>query len=303
MRSVLLSLLFFCSTVTSTFALSATDLPGSFDIKEQQCLKGGCFDLMAHGQKIGALRPTPDTTGTFDFFDEHNDRQVTLRNSKNSLGALKFDVYDKNQVLIAKLVIMYNLKSHQLIRFTILSTDQKTILATGVSNVFGTKHTVYVGNSWDIMATLTRPLFTWSRDSSVMITNKSQLLATLDPNVLAAVIALYSGNHLSFRPDPKNSMHTPKVDSDLQVKLQQVADTRGSGEPALLVTVEQMKAAADLLNQKYQERYDDMNLSEDETVKQFVDFACDLVQSHTLQPVEEQAILQFLQHRLAEHGG
>ncbi|MCR9192417.1 MAG: hypothetical protein NXI01_07125 [Gammaproteobacteria bacterium] len=302
MRSVLLSVLLLCSTTTSLFALSAADLPNFFDTKDYKCLGGGCSDLIAQGLKIGALRRTPNTLGTFDFFDERNERQVILRNSKNSWGSLTFDAYDKNQVLIAKLIILYNIKSHQLIRFTILSADQKTTLATGVSNIFGTKHTIYVGDSWDIMAILTRPLFTWSRDSSVTITNRSQLLATLDPNVLAAVIALYSGNDMSCKPDPKNSIHPLKVDSDLQVKLKQVADARGSDEPALIVTEEQMKAAADLLNQKYRETYDDINLSEDEKVKQFVDFACDLIQSRTLQPVEEQAMLQFLNRRLAEHG-
>ncbi|MCR9192416.1 MAG: hypothetical protein NXI01_07120 [Gammaproteobacteria bacterium] len=300
MRNVLLSLFLLGSVVTSTFSLSASDLPSSFDIKKQTCKEGGCFDLTAEGQKIGALRRTPGTKSAFDFFDKDNERQIILEFDKFGWVPFKgftreLSLYDSNRVLVAKLLMNFELGSKKLTRFVISSPDQKTVLATGVSNFFGTKHYVYVGKSWRTMATVSRPLFTWSRDSNVMITSKPQLLSTLDPNVLATVLVAYCFHNMDLKSEPKRLTGLPRFGLELRSKLQKL---RMEYEEFGVVTEAQLKAAADLLNQRYRERYDDTHLSEEEKINQFVNFACDLIQSHTLQPKEEQAMLQFLQRRL-----
>ena len=64
------------------------------------------------------------------------------------------------------------------------------------------------------------------------------------------------------------------------------------------MTQEQLKAAADILNQRYQEVYDDSFLNEEEKVKQFIDFGCGLVLSHAFSPEEELAMLQFMLSRI-----
>ena len=300
MRSILLGLLLLCSHVGSVLALSANDLPSYFDIKEQKCSNAGCFDMMANGQKIGSLRRTPGTSGSFDFFDQQDQRQVILKLSKVFWGSPKFDIYDKNQVLIAKLQLTFDHHSGRMLRFDLYSTNEKVIFVTGISNLLGTRHTIYVGKSWDVIAKLSRPLFTWSRDSAVDVVNKQQFLDRVDPNVLAAVMALYCIHYLFVKVDDAAPIVPPKLFQDLQIKLKKLAAERAMDADGSVVSVTeaQMQAAADLLNLRYREIYDDSNLSEEEKIKQFVAFGCGLIQSRTLSPAEEQAMLQFLISRL-----
>ncbi|MCX7091019.1 MAG: hypothetical protein NTU48_06175 [Legionellales bacterium] len=298
MRRILLSLLLFCGDVGPVLALSAEDLPGSFSIKEQKCNTDTCFDLTTNGQTIGSLRRTPGTLGTFDFFDQQHQRQVILKFTKTFWGSPQFEVYDKNQVLIGQLQLTFDRKIGRVIRFDLSSANGKVLFITGSSNLFGTKHTVYVGKSWEVMATLTRPLFTWSRDSDVTIINKDQFLNRVDPNVLAAVMALYCLHDTTIKVDNAESIAPPKLFQDLQAKLKKLAEDRAGDAAGIVVTEAQKQAAADLLNQRYREIYDDSNLNEEEKIKQFVAFGCGLIQSRTLSPVEEQAMLQFLISRL-----
>ncbi len=55
--------------------------------------------------------------------------------------------------------------------------------------------------------------------------------------------------------------------------------------------------AADILNQRYSQIYDDTNLSEEEKIKQFVGFSQALIDSHTLTASEEKAVMQFINQR------
>ena len=91
---------------------------------------------------MGSLLPAPYKMGTYEFFDAKNQLQVTLRLTGTAWAALKFDIFDKNRTLVAKLIVLLNIRTKHLYRFELYAPDEKTILATGVSNLFGTHHTV-----------------------------------------------------------------------------------------------------------------------------------------------------------------
>ncbi len=298
MHKIFLSLILLFSNGLPVWALLADNLPLSFQIKEQKC-QGRCFHLTAQEDRMGSLLPAPYKIGTYEFFDAKNQLQVTLRLTGIAWGGLKFDIFDKNRTLVAKLIVLFNIKTKQLYRFELYAPDEKTILATGVSNLFGTHHTVYMGKSWHILAEFTRPLFTWSRDSEVNIMDSAKLASMMDPNVFAAVLALDCIHDVDIAVDAPDVESTPvKKVQTLQEKLKNVAKKSGLPEGAPEMTQEQLKAAADVLNQRYQEVYDDSFLGEEEKVRQFIDFGCGLVLSHTFSPEEEQAMLQFMLSRL-----
>ncbi|MBP6918535.1 MAG: hypothetical protein KBB94_06440 [Legionellaceae bacterium] len=298
MYKIFMSLILLFTNVLPACALSADSLPLSFQIKEQKC-QGRCFYLTAQEGRMGSLLPAPMKMGTYEFFDAKNQLQVTLRLTGAYWTALMFDIYDKNRTLVAKLRVFVNYKSKQWQRFELYAPDEKTILAIGVSNLFGTHHTVYMGKTWHILAEFTRPLFTWSRDSEVNIMDSAKLASMMDPNVFAAVLALDCIHDVDIAVDAPDVESTPvKKVQTLQEKLKNVAKKSGLPEGAPEMTQEQLKAAADVLNLRYQEVYDDSFLGEEEKVRQFIDFGCGLVLSHTFSPEEEQAMLQFMLSRL-----
>ncbi len=300
MHKILLSLILLFAQSLPIWALSADNLPLFFQIKEQQC-QGGCVHLSASEWMMGSLLPAPNKMGTYEFFDTKNQLQVTLRFTGTSWGVgLKFDIYDKQQTLIAKLMVTANPKSGQLERFDLFTPDEKTILVTSISNLFGTHHTVYVGKSWHILAELTRPLFTWSRDSEVKIMDPAKLVSIVDPNVFAAVLALHCKHDFRIVVDAPDVDNVPvRKRQTLQEKLKNVAKKSGLSEGAHEMTQEQLKAAADILNQRYQEVYDDSFLNDEEKIRQFIDFGCGLVLSHSFSPEEEQAMVQFMLSRIS----
>jgi hypothetical protein len=301
MRHILLGLLLSCACSQPLMAWSGEDLTSSFAIKEQQCETKSCFDLLTDGNKIGALRRTPGTSGSFDYFDQNGQRQIILTFNKSYWGiSQKFNVYDKNQQLIAKLTMDVNYKSGQLLSFTVLNPDESKILAIGRASLLGTSHSIYLGNSWDKLAIMTRPLFTWSRDSEVTILNKTAFVSGLgvDPNVLLASMSLYCIHDTTITKDAPQEKTQPKLFKELQAKLQKLVEEREGAVPINTITEAQMQAAADVLNQRYHEVFDDSHLNEEEKVKQWVTFGCDLIQAHTLAQEEEQALLQFMLKRL-----
>lgn len=293
MRSILLGLCLFCSDIGHIFALSNADLPSYFSIEEQQCDSHNCFDLTTRGKTlIGALRPRPYTSGTFEFFDQENQRQVMVKFTESVGGVSYFHIYDNNQALVATLDIWRGLEDS----FYLFSAETKIILATGVSTAFKTSYVIYDKASWTRIAELSRPMFTSSLDTEVEIVNKPLFLARVDPNVMAAVIALFCSYGTPVKADNialHQSVH-PKFIKGLQSKLKKIAAEYRINNEQLVATEAQNKAAVALLKQRYQEVYDDTYLSEEEKIQQFIAFGCDLVQTHTLSPTEEQAILQFL---------
>lgn len=303
MRKILLSLLLLCGYPTSALSLSQIEVPDFYYIQEQVCRGGGCFNLLADEKKISALRPKLRAVGTFEFFDSQNQRQITVRFTGLSQSKIiylgneyTFDIYGKNRFLIAKLRMHSSIGLVSFLSFELLSPDERIILAHGGANLpsLGARHYVFSGNSSNVIATLSRPLFTLSRDSEVTVINKQAFFSTEDPNMLAAVLALYCMHDIQMSVDLEGMSR--EVFHDLQNKLQTTAAAQY--DKTLVVTEEQVKAATYLLHQRFRELYDETNLNEEEKIKQLIYFGCDLVQSHSLSPIEEQAILQALTNSL-----
>ena len=299
MQKILLSFILLLSSSLPAIAWSPEFFPSSFHIKEQKG-QASSFYLTAQDDSVGSLLPKMNRNGTWEFFDEHNHLQVIFKYTGSIFFSPKFNIFDKNNILVGKLLENYNHKSGQFMGFWIYAPDGKTILANGAANLLGTKHTIYAGSNWKVvLADLSRPLFTWSRDSDVRMLDKGKIASILNPNVLVAVLTLYCNHDFTVGVDPAEPVvEPPKTIQNLQAKLKKLEQSLGLSDNTLPVSEEQLNAAADILNQRYQEVFDDSYLNEEEKVKQFVDFGCGLIQSHAFSLEEEQAMLQFMLSRL-----
>ncbi|PJD94104.1 MAG: hypothetical protein CK424_00700 [Legionella sp.] len=305
LKNILRTLIFSFSITCPMFvsALEISSLPDSFHIKTNTNCPGGCFSLTSQNQLIGELLLVPRKTGTYVYVNGQNQPQLFLRlvSASSYTGLLYFDMLDTHKETIARLMVRANPKSGQLMGFVVYTQDYKTLLVTGSTNLFGTKHTIYAKNSWHELATLSRPLFTWSRDADVTVLDQAglEVLSNINPHLLPAILAFYCSHHsLSVdAPEPSNAPDSLQL---LQNKLDAVAQERGFSKNNPAVSEEKLKATVEMMHQKYQQIYDDTLLSEEEKIKQFVNFGCELIQSHTFQPAEENAIIQFLSERLAQ---
>lgn len=299
MHKVFLSLILLFSNVLPAMAWSPEFFPSDFHIKEQQG-QGRSFYLTAQDTPVGSLMPKMNRKGTWEFFDENNQLQVIFKYTGRFFFSPKFDIFDKNHVLVGKLLENFEHKSGRFLGFFIYAPDGKTVLVNCAADLFGTKHTIYAGSHWkEVLADLSRPLFTWSRDSDVRMLDKGKISSILNPNVLVAVIAFYCDHDFTVGIDsPDEVSEPPKSIQNLQAKLKKLEQSLGLPEDAPAVSEERLKAAADMLNQRYQEVFDDSYLNEEEKVKQFVNFGCGLIQSHAFSLEEEQAMLQFMLSRL-----
>ncbi len=299
-RALLFSVGLAYATLTS--AIESGSVPDTFHIKTNTHCPGGCFKVTAHDQPLGELSLVPKKGGTYVYVDAADQPQLYVRfTAASPWTGIAFDILDLNQTIIARLVLTENSKTRQLQHLHLYAKDSKRPLLVGWSNMFGTKHTFYAKNSWHVLAELSRPLFTWSRDAEVSIIDQSGLqeLDNINPHMLPAILALYCTSS-SITVDPQEPATSPAALKDLQNKLQNISKEQGFSNNKPRVSEAQLKATIVMMNEKYQHIYDDAALSEEEKIKQFVTFSCELIQSHTLQPEEENAILQFLLERLKQ---
>lgn len=280
----------------SLWAISPDTLSLSFDIIEKKC-PGGCFYLQTSDGLLGSLLPMLHRHSTYHFFDEKKQLGLTLKFTAMYWSSFKFDIFDRNHTLIAKLEEISG-GENRLLRFNLYAPDGKTVLAVGRSNLFGTEHTIYAGHSQQIIAVLTRPLFTWSRDSAVTIMDKAKLASIMDPNVFAAVLALHC--HHDFGAKLTLDMKsTPVPVQNLREKIENVGEKLGLLDFTSQPSEEKLQAASNILNQQYQAVYDDSFLDEEEKVRQFIDFGCELLLSQTFSPEEAQAMVHFMLSRIS----
>ena len=306
MRKTLLSLLLFSSYISPGFSLSSPNMPDSFHIKEQACRGGGCLNLVANEKKIGALLPKANTLGTFEYVNTDNQRQITIRFTGTRLSdtvyqgnEYTFDVYGKNRVLLGKLIMRSDFGRVAFSSFKLFAPDEQTVLAYGNADLASlkTKHLVFLKDSTNIIATLSRPLFTLSHDSDVTLIDKQQFFANQDASLLPAILAIYSIHDIQMGVDLPETVSN-ELFQELQMQVQKTAEAQYPEQANLPITDAQIKAAAYLLHQRFHEQFDESSLTDEEKIKQFIYFGCDLVASHTLTPNEEQAVLTVLTNSL-----
>ena len=300
----LLGVFCFFLSISSAWAFSSDNFPDSFSIKNIKKFKGST-QLVSNQKVIGSLIMAPHKLGTYYFYDANHQHQITVafKDFSSISSMFTFEVYDSQKTVLGSLHTFMNPVSKQVVIFELFDTDNKKPIISAKSNLFGTKHTIYVGEtpniymkySAPVLAELTRPLFTWSRDTEVSIKDKSGIFSRIEPNLFAAALAVYcSQRDLAVDADPfskkttspKGLKNTPKLPQSPRLSVQHGA-----------VSEHQLKMAADILNQRYSQVYDDANLSEEEKIKQFVGFSQALIDSHTLTASEEKAVMQFINQR------
>ncbi len=312
MLKIALSLLIFLQTM-STYALSAHNLPMSFSIKQITCTAGKhCVELTANGKKIGSLQPSDNTSSLLYFFDEQDQKQVSIKqlntnihsdrcSMKECLIFRDFGIYEKNH-LVAKLELSHDVMLSSFDGIRLYTKDRKYLLISGThTRVSGTTSIIYDGlDSSRELVRITRPWFTYSLDSEITILDRSSLLFTLDPNIFAAALAVYCNTSLFYDKTESRKIITPEALQQLRKKLQDLVESQG-----LLVdlhthmSTQDIKMAGANLSERYQQIYgdfwdNDSLYSIEEKLQQLIDLGADVIVSHALSPKEEKALLQFL---------
>lgn len=316
----MLKILFACALFLNTYmayAISTSDMPHSFALKQIKCTTGEhCMAVMNKEQIIGTLQPAFDKSHVFYFFDAENHRVAAIKmlNTRSSIRNCgmnycpifqDFEIFEKNNHLVAKLELAYDVMQSSFDAFRLYTKDGKHLLISGShTHVTGTNSVMYNGLDPDAhkLALITRPLFTLSLDSDVTILDRTGLLFTIDPNIFAATLAIYCNTSL-FYDKPKEGLEqnlSLEASRRLRKKLQDLAETEGLLDDIHAhVSDQAIKAAGNTLTKLYQQTYgdfwDDESLfTKEKKLQQLIDLGADLILSHTLSLTEEKAMLQFL---------
>ncbi|MCX7089953.1 MAG: hypothetical protein NTU48_00640 [Legionellales bacterium] len=320
MSKILLSLVMLFHNI-SAYALSTEQFPNTFSIKQIKCSEGKhCVAMTTdhnNGQTMGTLRSDHTQPHIFYFFDEQQQKQITIKKLTINAGGEEctpdyclifhhFDVFDKNNHLIAKLELSDSGAGLSFDGLRLYTKDRKHLLLNGMhTRLSGTRSVIYDGLDHNHkLVLITRPLFTFSLDSEVTIWDKPGLLFAVDPNMFAATLALYCNTSLYYNEPLTTDVDQPisnKVRLDLRAKLQDLAESTGMlGDIHANVSDQALKAAKEHLSQRYQQTYAedfwDPNglFTKDRKLQQMVQLGSDLIMAHGMSPAEDQATLQFL---------
>lgn len=203
-KKTLCSLLFSLFYIPSVFSFTVDDFPDSFYLKNIPNCAYSCVRLLEQEKQIGSMKSAPNKKGTFYFFDAQGQHQVSLKLQKIYFAGtgIKFGIFSNNNRPLGTVIIYRNRKSGQLIRFEIYGEDNKNpLIVSNYNGLVGTKHKIYLGKTYHVLAEITRPLFTYSRDSDAKIIDKATLLAQVDPNVFAAVLSFYCSEYNNLQKD------------------------------------------------------------------------------------------------------
>ena len=196
MSKMLWSLVVELSLLGSAWAIAFEDLPNSFSTKMVPGTTQS-IQITADSQLIGRLSLSPKSKVTQYVFEDAANQKITLKFKKYYGDALWFHIYDDNKNLIGQLI--QETPNAYRTNFNLYAADGKTILAMGVESAirFKTMLTVYDKNSWNILADVSRALYTWSRDADVTIDKARLSSSALNPNVFLAVLALQALHTIS----------------------------------------------------------------------------------------------------------
>ena len=303
----LFTLLFLCFSV---YAFNETTIPDEFSIKNCKNAKN-CSFIMIDANKQAELYIAHHKPGAFYFFDNTHQKQITLnfrgRNNNDfspGYGIMRFDAIDQQGSVIAKLII----KKREFDVPSVLKIYNKSgteLLATidGGLFEFGTEQFLYTKDNTQMIAKLTRPLWTLSSDSDIKIINKEDLPTELTPNLLMASLTLYCTNF--GRIFVNNDSISPQSMQILQAKLAEMAaGNSGLSLNNSTVSSSEITDANKLLTQSYQQTFkesfyeDDTAVGRLEKLTRLIDLGRDMIISQTLSMQQEEAILQYLLQEL-----
>ncbi|MBP9774942.1 MAG: hypothetical protein KBD30_03845 [Legionellaceae bacterium] len=316
MRYILPTLFLFLQSA-SICALSTYNFPAAFDLKQTFCSDSKyCMKMTEKGKKIGFLQLAEDRPNLFYFFDENNEKQLSIKVIHTKIHPkdctvhycpifYDFDIYEKKNHLVAKLEFSYDVMQSSFNELKLYTKDRRYLLILGAhtDGRAGTETYLYDGISPEHkLALISRPLFTYSLDSQITILDRSRLFFILDPNVFSAALALYCNTSL-FRANLNPAAEyliSAETLNNLRQKLQETAEAQGLLDNLHThIDTHEIKAAGKDLNRRYQEEYGDFwdsdsLFNKEKKLQQLFEIGIDLLASHSQSAEEDQALLQFL---------
>jgi hypothetical protein len=295
-RHTSLALMLLAPMLAAAFSLE--NLPESFEIRNvKDCSR--CIKLLHNDLEVGSLTKQPNAAGTYDYFDEDHNKALTLK-IKSTRTNVFIDILDKKNNLVAQMLYDSDMS------FVLYTADRKDVLISGgrtqgISRFTGMHHTIYRARSWDVLAELTRPLFSFSHDSKVKITNKDMLLSgNIDPNVFAAALSFYSIDGY-INEDHKYHKYMDKTFRVFKTEAEKVTNLAKylDVDNKTFIQDSDIHKAENVLMKRYNEVYGNDEILEVKQIKQYINFACDLIESHQFSAAEEKAMLKLLLNRLA----
>ena len=270
-------------------------------------------------ETIGTLRSDAHQYNLFHYFDSSNQLQLTIRKTRQHRVApidsediqTDFDVYDNKNTLVAKIEFHQDIMALAYQQFYIKPSDGNHVLIHSEPYLghLGTKTSIYDNYLNMEVAQIIRPLFTLSLDSKVVITHQSPLLASINTNIFAATIALYSNKMSFYEGHPSSDAYiSNKTRHALRLKVQNTAEYLNIDMDTTTSTDDNMQAASKLLVDSYQNRYaDDYSWNKDSRVGrekkliQLIDLGIDLVlSSNNSNPNQDKAMLHFMKTQLLD---
>lgn len=294
----------------SAFALSNTEIPDEFYIKQHWISHTTSFDVETKTQKLGTLyRRFFSFLLTYDFYNNFDEKLATARSKFFSFTA-HFDVYDQNDQLLGiaeeKMFTFFP-------SFMIYGSDASTKLATAKMNFWGTKFTIYDPISDKEMGVMSRSFFRLKNDWTIKVTNRALFNEKqMDARVLMTVLA-FQGDRESWEQQDNNNKNlrsalSSAAPSANETKLQtqpllekiafisknQGLESQAIPDPKILESV------ANELQNDYDTNkgVDDSNDSSQEKINHFSEFCFNLVQSNAVSVSKQKAILYLLKLRL-----
>ena len=294
----------------------ASYFPDTLAIKQiKTCNR--CVELTEGNQVYAKLEPDLQKKDIFYFLDNNNQKRLTLKYTKNekyysperdsNLMTVYFSAFDNNNSLVANLSFTFDTTGYAYLYFVIQTMDQLTII--GAEEYFGTTTLIYdrrLGYKYPL-ATLTKPLFTYSLDAEFQMSNPQELLYSMNPDVFYATLALNSNTDFFYSIDMssksgKRRKNLSRQDLfQLRKKVFELAEIRNiqlqlhPDNPS----TQDIKAANQLISQRYQEIYgenywDEDNQDQSKKMHQLINLGYDLILSSNLSVKDESAMLQFL---------
>lgn len=269
-----------------SYADALTSIPNTFDIQQYTCT-GKCFEVKDAITKarLGRLMPLEQRKTTFIFKDVQDEPQFLIQYIYHYYNETYFNVYDQQGRFLNRITLLdpFLASSMDLVVYDLDATTPKMRF---FNNFIGTYHKVFKGvNAYTgtTLATFTRPYFSRKTDSRVTIVQPEQLYTLIKPELFMALSSVYSLNLGTLERDP-----SVKRIQDRIYKLKKTYPIKHA------VSLQELNSISELFNQRFQEQYQDVILPPEEKIEKFVDFCCDLIDSHALTADEEKAATQFM---------
>lgn len=273
------------------------------------------FDVSTDERKLGTVyRRVLSLNTVYDFYDLQNIIISSAKSHFFSFGA-HLDVFGSNNELLGtveeKIFSWFP-------SFELYSTEGVR-LATAKMNFWGTKFTLYDGNSDRVLGELSRNFFRIRNHWTIDIKDLDRVKERqIDARFLLTVLAIQGdleymrdGNRVQFNsPNPRfSAVNTSSFDNDTQITRnirKKFADFLNKETELTQIDLPdstQLTLLATQLDQDFQQQYAGMGMTVNEQTERFVEYCMNIAQASATEPSMQKAIIHLLNMRLAEQTG